>query len=1182
MPSAGDNVEVTQTLGSSSHAEIQDGQERGRADSPCTEFEHLRTAGENFKLRIIREWQEELSLNNIRVVICAACSSRERKSRSITVNGRSIDLKLLRNDDLPSGLHPNSYNFNAYDRAILNPKGLANLFDVGPMILCTACYNALASGSMPKFALCNWLYYGKENLPDEVREAFAQSSMFERMLVSRARCNSICCKFKVPDGDGSSTTLAGFRKGIRGNVMVAPLDALRLHKVLPPKIDIKDTMTAVIVGNKMPSKHTISKLGPVLVRKSRIQLLLSFLLAYNPHYRPGEDLAFSQENIDAIHDDADGPEPPKTVVITHIDVSDGTEDINADYTPRNKDELIESERLDELVMENVGYTDGDHSSNAYSAMKLLALDRCLTGKPFVVSGTGNCPIPDFNNPSILTWLFPHLDPWGIGGFHEPRRRLKITMEEQLKHLLNVDDRSFENDAEFAFVFYNTLRRAEVSQNVRFRVSMKEQKRIVEELKTIDPAELRRLSTLMEQDPSFKAVDAEQIRILRILRSITMTTRSLPGSDGYKANMRRQIRSIINAKGAPTLFVTLNPSDVDHPIVRLFGGEDIDVAELYNGNMQEMDAWRRKVYAARNPAASAKFFDLMVQTFIKIILKHGTGQRGLYGVCEAYFGAVEAQGKGTLHIHMLIWLRGHPSPEILRERLMASEQYRVAFIQWAESIISNEFPVISGRAEDEPSRVKRIRSHDRGEPHPGAGFGPSAQPGVYGSDEQFWVQYKEHLIRLLHEYNWHVHTSTCFKYLKQGEEGVDSNCRMRMDGQIRPITTIDTDTGRIELKRLHPWISSYTDIITFLMQCNMNVQFIGSGVEAKAFIYYVTDYITKASLPIHAALAALWYAARKIQEFYEKGDETPDSFFTKALTKFVNAIMGRQEISHQQVMSYLVGGGDHYTSEKFQNLFLGTFIKYVSDEESKTANSMNFCENPAEDGDEYGAEETVALTIEKEDIAVNNQLWDYRYRPKAEPYNSMCLYDFIAKTTKRKMKNKDLAVESELSFSSWDHPQRGTHRLAKRNAEVLPVILGPALPNRRTSEEAREYWSKQITILFKPWRTLTQLKEVTNTWRAQYDADEQAGLLDKHRGIIANMQLLTECADARLSKTIITPISIPQERETGNGQDAETGNNISDDRHEETLDAQRWREQYCSDVFGSFETDPEDIDETPST
>ena len=369
--------------------EAMDHGTQAEADDSAAEFDPLQRVDEELKLDIIREWQETLALENIQMVVCASCGIRERKTNVCIIDGKSIDLKLLRNDELPPGLHPNSYDFNVYDRAILNPKGLSDTCSVGNMTMCRPCYNAVSGGTMPKFALCNWLYYGKDALPKGIQEAFSQSSMFERMLISRARCNSVCCKFKVSDGEGTSSTLAGLRKGIKGNIMVAPLDTLRMHNVLPPRVDIKDTMTAVIVGNTMPSKETISKLGPVLVRKSRIQALLIFLLNYNPHYRPGPDLLFSQENLDAIHDRHDGPDIPKTVLVTRIDENNGTEDVNADYTPRNEDELIQCDRLDELMMENVGYTDGDQSSTAYNAMKILALERCLTGKPFVVSGTGN-------------------------------------------------------------------------------------------------------------------------------------------------------------------------------------------------------------------------------------------------------------------------------------------------------------------------------------------------------------------------------------------------------------------------------------------------------------------------------------------------------------------------------------------------------------------------------------------------------------------------------------------------------------------------------------------------------------------------------------------------------------------------------------------------------------------------
>ena len=36
--------------------------------------------------------------------------------------------------------------------------------------------------------------------------------------------------------------------------------------------------------------------------------------------------------------------------------------------------------------------------------------------------------------------------------------------------------------------------------------------------------------------------------------------------------------------------------------------------------------------------------------------------------SAYWGAVEAQGRGTLHIHMLLWVRGTPDMDVFRKRM----------------------------------------------------------------------------------------------------------------------------------------------------------------------------------------------------------------------------------------------------------------------------------------------------------------------------------------------------------------------------------------------------------------------------------------------------------------------------------------------------------------------------------
>ncbi len=56
--------------------------------------------------------------------------------------------------------------------------------------------------------------------------------------------------------------------------------------------------------------------------------------------------------------------------------------------------------------------------------------------------------------------------------------------------------------------------------------------------------------------------------------------------------------------------------------------------------------------------------------------------GIFGEVAAYFGTVEAQGQGTLHLHMLVWLKNTPTTDEL-EQLFQLETFRSkmrAFIQ----------------------------------------------------------------------------------------------------------------------------------------------------------------------------------------------------------------------------------------------------------------------------------------------------------------------------------------------------------------------------------------------------------------------------------------------------------------------------------------------------------------------
>ncbi|KAI0735617.1 hypothetical protein C8Q76DRAFT_576239, partial [Earliella scabrosa] len=320
---------------------------------------------------------------------------------------------------------------------------------------------------------------------------------------------------------------------------------------------------------------------------------------------------------------------------------------------------------------------------------------------------------------------------------------------------------------------------------------------------------------------------------------------------------------------------------------------------------------------------------MISKFVEIVLRYGRPGKGLFGKCTGYYGTVEAQGRGTLHCHMLIWLEGHPSPQKLRDLMSEHQQieYKQSMFTWLESIIKSE---LIGTTEV----VNELNGHplppperEPGSIHPGTVAAPSIT--AFSNFADFQIACDTFVNDLVKAYNWHKHKATCFKYTTPGSvpkqpKDQDEQCRMRIDGSVRPHTVLDTETGSILLRRFHPRIANFNDLVIFLMKSNMDIKFIGSGEAAKALIYYITDYITKASVSTHIGLGALTYAIKKTNEQLPHMQDDGERVSRTALTATLNRMMSRQEISHQQVMSYLVGGGDYYTSHTFKFLHWRSF------------------------------------------------------------------------------------------------------------------------------------------------------------------------------------------------------------------------------------------------------------------
>ena len=150
-------------------------------------------------------------------------------------------------------------------------------------------------------------------------------------------------------------------------------------------------------------------------------------------------------------------------------------------------------------------------------------------------------------------------------------------------------------------------------------------------------------------------------------------------------MRNEIWALVSYLGALSWFITFAPTDVKHPLALYF----TDTKKEYTLEFRVKE--ERLNLIANNPIAGARFFHIIVELFIKHVLGVGINRRELYGDTAGYYGTVEQQGRLTLHMHMLVWVKHSPTPQEIREKLLNnSSEFQQKLVEYLESVFAGEF------------------------------------------------------------------------------------------------------------------------------------------------------------------------------------------------------------------------------------------------------------------------------------------------------------------------------------------------------------------------------------------------------------------------------------------------------------------------------------------------------------
>ena len=275
---------------------------------------------------------------------------------------------------------------------------------------------------------------------------------------------------------------------------------------------------------------------------------------------------------------------------------------------------------------------------------------------------GASPTEDLSEGNLFERAFPCLYPYGVGGI-ESDQSTPIDFADHVRWALQYHDRRFRKHDTFPFLTFGILQRRQALGSARLQMRRADFDRLIGTLQGIDAAKLKQSS---DEEARGQRISDPGVLLLR--KHVHAGMGRVMGSNQSRYQLRSQIWSTSLRKGPPSLWITVNPSDIHDPIVQVLAGEEINLDGFVATEGPDKDTRAKNV--ADDPYAASMFFHFIIGAMleklfgIKVTPYQVQTSMGVLGRLAAYFGTVESQGRGTLHFHLLVWLCHTPSADEL--------------------------------------------------------------------------------------------------------------------------------------------------------------------------------------------------------------------------------------------------------------------------------------------------------------------------------------------------------------------------------------------------------------------------------------------------------------------------------------------------------------------------------------
>ena len=252
-------------------------------------------------------------------------------------------------------------------------------------------------------------------------------------------------------------------------------------------------------------------------------------------------------------------------------------------------------------------------------------------------------------------------PYGRGGMHEQRLQTNgsfttgTDIDDYVQHLTRLSQPQFHYDL-FTLVLYNLNVKQQMVRSAGLKSRYKAHAEAFSEELTIETiAEaINRHHRGGGNDPAS-----------HFLRAVDYITRTVPHTDEAAKSARREAEALLHYFGLPSFFLTVTPDDDNSFLVLMLADADVDteapVDWLEDSSLQSR-AKKRTELRLKIPGICAFFYELMVEIVIEECigwdLKKGEPREegGLFGIPQAFTLSTEEQGRTTLHMHSLIWVK----------------------------------------------------------------------------------------------------------------------------------------------------------------------------------------------------------------------------------------------------------------------------------------------------------------------------------------------------------------------------------------------------------------------------------------------------------------------------------------------------------------------------------------------